>query len=190
MLVLAVMAHHMEATFKGWVQPVFKAGWLPVDGFFVLSGFLIMTALLREHSDRGTDRRRPLPVPPAGTHLSRPARRSCRHRRRRDDCRSPTARRRAPVAGERRVVGPQLRLPQRQPAAHRGRSALEPEHRAAVLRRVPAARRRPVDVAHVSNAVGHAARRRDRASPRAAGRCSASSAFPTPTCGPRSASTR
>ena len=54
MLVLAVMAHHMEATFKGWVQPVFKAGWLPVDGFFVLSGFLIMTALLREHRDRGT----------------------------------------------------------------------------------------------------------------------------------------
>src|SRR5262245_16922086 len=53
-LVLAVIAHHMDATFKGWVQPVFKAGWLPVDGFFVLSGFLIMTALLREHRDRGT----------------------------------------------------------------------------------------------------------------------------------------
>lgn len=53
-LVLAVMAHHMEATFKGWEQPVFKAGWLPVDGFFVLSGFLIMSALLREHRQRGT----------------------------------------------------------------------------------------------------------------------------------------
>ena len=87
-LVLAVMAHHMEATFKGWVQPLFKAGWLPVDGFFVLSGFLIMTALLREHQRPWHDRRRPLPVPPAGTHLSRPARRPCRHRRRRDDCRS------------------------------------------------------------------------------------------------------
>lgn len=53
-LVLGVMAHHMEATFKGWVRPVFKAGWLPVDGFFVLSGFLITTALLREQAANGT----------------------------------------------------------------------------------------------------------------------------------------
>jgi peptidoglycan/LPS O-acetylase OafA/YrhL len=52
-LVLAVMAHHMEATFKGWVAPVFKAGWLPVDGFFVLSGFLITTALVGEFDERG-----------------------------------------------------------------------------------------------------------------------------------------
>jgi peptidoglycan/LPS O-acetylase OafA/YrhL len=52
-LVLAVMAHHIEATFKGWERPVFKAGWLPVDGFFVLSGLLIMKALLREHRERG-----------------------------------------------------------------------------------------------------------------------------------------
>lgn len=52
-LVLAVMAHHVEASFKGSTAPVFKAGWLPVDGFFVLSGFLIASVLLREWSNTG-----------------------------------------------------------------------------------------------------------------------------------------
>ena len=56
MLVLAVMAHHMEATFKGSTAPVFKAGWLPVDGFFVLSGYLITTVRFRELGPSVADR--------------------------------------------------------------------------------------------------------------------------------------
>ena len=55
-LVLAVMAHHMEATFKGSTAPVFKAGWLPVDGFFVLSGYLITTVRFRELGPSVADR--------------------------------------------------------------------------------------------------------------------------------------
>jgi peptidoglycan/LPS O-acetylase OafA/YrhL len=51
-LVVAVMAHHVEWDL-GDTTPIFEAGWLPVDGFFVLSGFLIATALLREFDARG-----------------------------------------------------------------------------------------------------------------------------------------
>lgn len=52
-LVMGVMAHHVEWTL-GDTTPIFEAGWLPVDGFFVLSGFLISTALLREFANTGT----------------------------------------------------------------------------------------------------------------------------------------
>lgn len=46
-LVTGVMVHHMEWAL-GRVDPTAEAGWLPVDGFFVLSGFLIATVLQRE----------------------------------------------------------------------------------------------------------------------------------------------
>ena len=52
-LVMAVMAHHVEWTL-GDTTPIFEAGWLPVDGFFVLSGYLITTLLLREYDRAGT----------------------------------------------------------------------------------------------------------------------------------------
>jgi peptidoglycan/LPS O-acetylase OafA/YrhL len=53
LLVIGVMAHHVEWDL-GDTTPIFEAGWLPVDGFFVLSGFLITIALLREFEVRGT----------------------------------------------------------------------------------------------------------------------------------------
>jgi len=52
-LVMGVMAHHVEWTL-GDTTPIFEAGWLPVDGFFVLSGFLITTLLVREYEGNGT----------------------------------------------------------------------------------------------------------------------------------------
>jgi len=51
-LVMGVMAHHVEWTL-GDTTPIFEAGWLPVDGFFVLSGFLIANALLRQYEREG-----------------------------------------------------------------------------------------------------------------------------------------
>jgi len=50
--VMGVMAHHVEWTL-GDTTPIFEAGWLPVDGFFVLSGFLITTLLMREYDRTG-----------------------------------------------------------------------------------------------------------------------------------------
>ena len=53
-LVMTVMVHHAESLFKGWLRPAVEAGWLPVDGFFVLSGFLIADVLLRGADRDGT----------------------------------------------------------------------------------------------------------------------------------------
>ncbi|MCU1454751.1 MAG: acyltransferase 3 [Acidimicrobiales bacterium] len=52
-LVGLVMAHHML-----WASPTYARGWAPggwvaIDGFFVLSGFLICGLLLNEHDARG-----------------------------------------------------------------------------------------------------------------------------------------
>lgn len=49
--VLAVVWHHTNPGFD-WF-PASKVGYLGVDMFFVLSGFLIVTLLLRERSERG-----------------------------------------------------------------------------------------------------------------------------------------
>jgi len=52
-LVTGVMLHHLEWTI-GAAHPRFLAGWLPVDGFFVLSGYLIATNLLGELDATGS----------------------------------------------------------------------------------------------------------------------------------------
>lgn len=54
-LVTGVMAHHLQWTL-GHTDPLAAAGWLPVDGFFVLSGYLIATNLLGELDAVGTIR--------------------------------------------------------------------------------------------------------------------------------------
>lgn len=46
--VLAVVLYHFDPLPWGWLRPVQQAGFLGVDVFFVLSGFLITTLLLRE----------------------------------------------------------------------------------------------------------------------------------------------
>ncbi|MBX3463913.1 MAG: acyltransferase [Planctomycetes bacterium] len=48
MSVLAVLLYHFEPLPWGWLRPVQQAGFFGVDVFFVLSGFLITTLLLRE----------------------------------------------------------------------------------------------------------------------------------------------
>ncbi len=54
-LVMGVMIHHLQWTL-GHVDPLAVAGWLPVDGFFVLSGYLIATNLLSELDSAGSIR--------------------------------------------------------------------------------------------------------------------------------------
>lgn len=49
------MAHHLQWTL-GHADPLAAAGWLPVDGFFVLSGYLIAGNLLRELDTTGSIR--------------------------------------------------------------------------------------------------------------------------------------
>jgi len=50
--ILAVVWHHTDDGFPGW--PITKRGFLGVDLFFLISGFLIVTLLLREHRRSGT----------------------------------------------------------------------------------------------------------------------------------------
>ena len=50
--ILAVVWHHTHDGFSGW--PISKRGFLGVDLFFLISGFLIVTLLLREHRRSGT----------------------------------------------------------------------------------------------------------------------------------------
>jgi peptidoglycan/LPS O-acetylase OafA/YrhL len=49
--ILAVLWHHATPGIQGW--PITHNGFLGVDMFFVLSGFLIVTLLLRERDGRG-----------------------------------------------------------------------------------------------------------------------------------------
>jgi peptidoglycan/LPS O-acetylase OafA/YrhL len=50
--ILAVVWHHTHASIAGW--PITGRGFLGVDLFFVISGFLIVTLLLRERRRSGT----------------------------------------------------------------------------------------------------------------------------------------
>lgn len=50
--ILAVVWHHTHDGFPGW--PISKRGFLGVDLFFLISGFLTVTLLLREHRRSGT----------------------------------------------------------------------------------------------------------------------------------------
>lgn len=51
--IVAVIWHHSDLPFSG-AHPVWRRGFLGVDMFFVLSGFLIVTLLLRERDRSGT----------------------------------------------------------------------------------------------------------------------------------------
>src|SRR3954471_23223764 len=54
--VLIVLVHHIPALVPAWAPALSRGGFLGVDAFFVLSGFLITALLLREHSSNGSVR--------------------------------------------------------------------------------------------------------------------------------------
>lgn len=54
--IIAVLGFHLAESWPSvprWMDPVSKGGFIGVDMFFVLSGFLITALLLREHQDTG-----------------------------------------------------------------------------------------------------------------------------------------
>jgi len=54
--VLLVIVRHCDAAFGTWLEPVRRGGWVGVDLFFVLSGFLVSGLLFREHAKTGAIR--------------------------------------------------------------------------------------------------------------------------------------
>lgn len=52
--VLLVIVRHSDAAWNTWLSPIRRGGWVGVDLFFVLSGYLVSNLLFREFETTGT----------------------------------------------------------------------------------------------------------------------------------------